>query len=274
MAYLNPATTPITIPDVRQRKAEGKKIVMVTCYDAAFAKIIDQTPVDIVLVGDSLGNVMLGYANTIPVTMEDMIHHTAAVHRSLHRPLLCADMPFMSYQVSKEQALQNAGRLMKDAGAQAVKLEGGREIAATVRALTEVGIPVMGHLGLMPQRVHAAGGYKVQGRNPESAKLLLEDAKILVEAGIFALVLEMVPTSVAKQVTDSISVPTIGIGAGSSCDGQVLVLQDLLGFDDTFQPRFLKKYANLGSSVRDAVNTYAQDVREGVFPGKEHGFGD
>ena len=234
----------VTVSHIVQAKAAGKKISSITCYDAAFARIIEQTGVDLVLVGDSLGNVMLGYDNTLPVTMDDMVHHTAAVTRILRRPFVCADMPFLSYNVSVEQALTNAGRLVQEAGAQAVKVEGGASIAPQVKAMVQAGIPVMGHLGLTPQSVHAMGGYRVQGRGADAAKRMMDDALALQEAGIFSLVLEMVPAELAGRITAALKIPTIGIGAGPKCDGQIIVLHDILGFDEEFNPKFLKKYAN------------------------------
>ena len=264
----------VTVSQIVQAKAAGKKISSITCYDAAFARLIEQTGVDLVLVGDSLGNVMLGYDNTLPVTMDDMVHHTAAVTRILRRPFVCADMPFLSYNVSVEQALTNAGRLVQEAGAQAVKVEGGASIAPQVRALVQAGIPVMGHLGLTPQSVHAMGGYRVQGRGADAAKRMMDDALTLQEAGIFSLVLEMVPAELAGRITEALKIPTIGIGAGPKCDGQIIVLHDILGFDEEFNPKFLKKYANLGKVVRDAVSTYDQEVKAGSFPSAEHSFKD
>lgn len=264
----------VTITQLLAAKAEGRKLTVITCYDAAFARLIDQTAIDIVLVGDSLGNVMLGFDSTIPVTVDMIAHHTAAVARALSRPFLVADMPFMSYQVSAEDALRNAGRLVQQAGAQAVKLEGGRTVVRQVAACVEAGIPVMGHLGLTPQSVHAMGGYKVQGRGDVAAKALIADALALQEAGCFSVVLEMVPASLAERVSKALRIPTIGIGAGAACDGQVLVLHDMLGFDDGFNPKFLKKYADLGRVVRDAVRAYDGEVKAGTYPGPEHAFKD
>jgi 3-methyl-2-oxobutanoate hydroxymethyltransferase len=264
----------VTVSQIVGAKAEGKKISVVTCYDSSFARLVDQSPVDCVLVGDSLGNVMLGHDSTIPVTMDDMVHHTAAVARVLTKPFLVGDMPFLSYNVSVEQALMNAGRLVQQGGAQGVKVEGGRAIAAKVRAIVDAGIPVMGHLGLTPQSVHAKGGYRVQGRGDAAAQALLDDAKALEEAGAFAVVLEMVPRALAAKVTAALKIPTIGIGAGPDCDGQVLVLHDILGFDESFNPKFLKKYANLGKVVRDALLAYDRDVKGGAFPSDEQSFKD
>lgn len=264
----------ITVPQIVGAKAQGRKLSAITCYDSAFARLIDATEMDIVLVGDSLGNVMLGYENTIPVTVNDMCHHTAAVARTLTRPFLCADMPFLSYNVSIEQALTNAGTLIQKGGAQGVKLEGGRTIVPQVKALVAAGIPVMGHLGLTPQSVHQMGGYKVQGRGAEASQALIEDALALEAAGAFALVLEMVPTSLAASLTSMLKIPTIGIGAGPECDGQILVLHDLLGFDTSFNPKFLKKYANFGTLIVEALQAYDHDVKTRVFPTGEHGFKD
>lgn len=253
-------------------KAQGKKITAVTCYDAAFARIIEASSVDMVLVGDSLGNVILGYDSTIPVTMDHMLHHTAAVSRGLSRPFLVADMPFLSYQVSREQAIKNAGRLIQEGGAEAVKLEGGEEILETVEHLTAAGIPVVAHLGLTPQKIHALGGYRVQGKGDRAAQQLLTAACQLEKAGAMALVLEMVPQSLAKKVTESLEIPTIGIGAGVNTDGQILVLHDLLGLDGGFKPKFLKTYCDLGEIVQDAIKAYCLDVQQAKFPSQEHSF--
>jgi len=264
----------VNVTDIVAAKAAKRPVSVITCYDAAFAKLIDQTDIDIVLVGDSMGNVVLGFKNTLPVTVEHMIHHTAAVSRGLTHPMLIADMPFMSYNLSVEQALTNAGRFVQEAGAHGVKLEGGRNVAAAVKAIVDAGIPVRGHLGLTPQSVHKLGGYKVQGRGEEAAKELLADAKALEEAGVFSIVLEMVPAALAAKVTRTVSVPTIGIGAGPDCDGQVLVLHDILGFDPEFKPKFLKKYADVGRIVREALTAYDKDVKSRAFPAAEHSFKD
>ncbi len=262
----------VTLSTVLKRKSDGKKLSMVTCYDAAFARLVDESGVDMVLVGDSLGNVMLGHDSTIPVTLQDMIHHSAAVARVLSKPFLVIDMPFMTYHVSVEQALENCGRAIQQGGAQAVKIEGGKAVCPQVAALVGVGIPVMGHLGLTPQSVHALGGYKIQGRGDAARKKLIEEAKALEAAGVFALVLEMVPASLAAEVSKALTIPTIGIGAGPDCDGQVLVLHDLLGFDDNFNPKFLKKYANLGKTIREALAQYDHEVKTGEFPGPAQTF--
>lgn len=262
----------VTLQQILKAKGEQKKLSVITCYDSAFARLIDATPIDIVLVGDSLGNVMLGYDTTIPVTIDHMVHHTAAVSRVLKHPFLCADMPFLSYKISIEQALTNAGRLVQEGGAQSVKIEGGDDaMCEVISVLTESGIPVMGHLGLTPQSVHALGGFKVQGRG-DAADLLLEQAKAVEDAGAFALVLEMVPAALAKRVSEVLTIPTIGIGAGAHCDGQVLVLHDMLGFDDGFNPKFLKKYANLAETIRNSLLAYDKEVKSGTFPTPEHSF--
>jgi 3-methyl-2-oxobutanoate hydroxymethyltransferase len=264
----------ITVSQIVAAKAAGRRLSAITCYDSAFARLLDQTAVDIVLVGDSLGNVMLGHESTIPVTMDDMVHHTAAVSRVLTKPFLCADLPFLSYNLSVEQALANAGRLIQAGGAQGVKLEGGRSVTRQVEAVVQAGIPVMGHLGLTPQSVHAKGGYRVQGRGDAAAKALIDDAIALEAAGAFSIVLEMVPAEVAARVTTAVRIPTIGIGAGPKCDGQIIVLHDILGFDAAFSPKFLKKYADMDKIVREAVAAYDGEVKSGVFPGVEHSFKD
>jgi len=264
----------VTLATILRRKGDGRKLSMVTCYDAAFARLVDLSGVDMVLVGDSLGNVMLGHDSTIPVRLDDMIHHSAAVARVLTRAFLVVDMPFMACQVSVEQALTNCARVMQEGGAQAVKIEGGGAVLPQIRALVAAGIPVMGHLGLTPQSVHALGGYRVQGRTDAVRRQLLEDAVALEAAGVFSLVLEMVPTDLAAEVAQKLKIPVIGIGAGAGTDGQVLVLQDLLGFDESFNPKFLKKYANLGKAVRDALDAFDRDVKSGAFPDASHSFAE
>ncbi|WP_019879424.1 3-methyl-2-oxobutanoate hydroxymethyltransferase [Succinispira mobilis] len=249
-----------------------KPLTMITAYDYAFAKIFDQAGIDMILVGDSLGNVILGYSSTLPVTMEDMIHHTKAVTRACSRTLVVADMPFMSYQVSTEQALINAGRLVKEAGAHAVKLEGGAEITATIEKLVQSGIPVIGHLGLTPQSVNQLGGFKVQGKTLSAAQKILQDAQALATAGVFALVLECIPHQLALKITESVNIPTIGIGAGNNCDGQVLVCNDLLGLNTEFTPKFVKKYRNLQQEIFTATQEYINDVQTRTFPATEHTF--
>lgn len=245
---------------------------MVTAYDYLQARLVDAAGIDAILVGDSLGNVVLGYETTIPVTVDDIIHHTKAVTRGVQRTMVVADLPFLSYHISREEALRNAGRLMQEGLAQAVKLEGGREVAETVKAIVNAGIPVMGHLGLTPQSVHQLGGFKVQGKGAEAARALLEDARILEEAGAFAIVLECVPQQLAGLITSHLSVPTIGIGAGNQCDGQVLVIQDLLGMQDGFKPKFVKRYANLHQIIIEALQNYKEDVESRNYPDEEHSF--
>jgi 3-methyl-2-oxobutanoate hydroxymethyltransferase len=253
-------------------KDRGERISMLTAYDYPIARLLDEAGIEVILVGDSLAMVGLGYETTLPVTMEEMLHHVRAVSRGVKRALLVADMPFGSFQASVEEGVRNAGRFLKEAGAQAVKLEGGREVADLTRRLTSVGIPVMGHLGLTPQMVHQFGGFKVQGRTAAAAERLREDALLLEEAGIFALVLEGIPWQVAEVITRELRIPTIGIGAGSSCDGQVLVTNDLLGLFDDFTPKFVKRYANLKEIIAAAFTRYLQEVRAGEFPGPEHAF--
>lgn len=245
---------------------------MLTAYDYQFARLIDQAGVDMILVGDSLGMVVLGYDSTVPVTMEEMLHHARAVRRGTEKAFVIGDLPYMSYQISTEEAVRNAGRFLKEAGCHGVKLEGGQEMAETVRAVTRAGIPVVGHIGLTPQTTTALGGYKVQGASAEAAQRLIEDAVALSQAGAFAIVLECIPTELAKHITESISIPTIGIGAGPFCDGQVLVTHDLLGIFDKFTPRFVKKYANLAPLIKDALAAFLGDVRTGVFPDADHSF--
>ena len=245
---------------------------MVTCYDAAFARLVDQCDIDIVLVGDSLGNVILGFEDTTKVTMDHMLHHAACVRRTLTRPLLCVDMPFLSYQVCVKQSLANAAKLVQEGGAQCVKMEGGQSLCPQVEALVEAGIPVMGHIGLTPQKVHAMGGYKVQGRDAKRREELKEDALALERSGVFAIVLELVPSDLAEEISQLVKIPTIGIGAGKHCDGQVLVLHDLLGFEQSFSPKFVKKYANAGSFIKESLNLFSKEVREASFPADEHSF--
>lgn len=261
-----------TVSTFREQKAKGEKISMLTAYDYSTAKLMDEAGINGILVGDSLGMVMLGYEDTLPVTMEDMIHHTAAVCRGAKNTLVVGDMPFMSYQVSVEEAVYNAGRLMKEGRCQAVKLEGGASVCPQIRAITNASIPVMAHIGLTPQSINAFGGFKVQGKSEEAAKKLLEDAKAVEEAGAFAVVLECVPAKLAELIFKSISIPTIGIGAGAGCDGQILVYQDMLGLFSDFTPKFVKKYANVGEMMTQAFRDYIADVQEGSFPAPEHTF--
>ncbi|MFW5966895.1 MAG: 3-methyl-2-oxobutanoate hydroxymethyltransferase [Persicimonas sp.] len=247
-------------------------ITMVTCYDYTFARLVEMAEVDAVLVGDSLGNVIQGHDTTLPVTVEEIIYHTRAVARGSQRAHLVADMPFMSYQASLAEGMKNAGRLLKEGGAQAVKIEGGRDVVPLVEKLTGHGIPVVGHLGLTPQSVHKFGGYRVQGRGDREADQLLEDARALQEAGVYLLVLEMVPSRLAEQVTEQLDIPTIGIGAGAATSGQVLVLQDLLGMNQDFTPTFLKRFADLEETVVEALRAYKSEVRLGSYPADEHSF--
>lgn len=263
---------PVTTTSLIKRKADGEKIVALTAYDALFAALLDQAGVDVLLVGDSVHQVLGGAESTLGATLEQMIYHATQVKRGTQRALVVVDMPFLSYQVSTEDAIRNAGRVLKETGAAAVKLEGGEPMAQTVRALVERGIPVMGHLGLTPQSVHALGGYRVQGRDAEAAERLVADAHALQEAGAFSLVLELVPSDVALSISQSLTIPTIGIGAGQACDGQVLVLHDMLGLNEGFSPKFLKHYAHLADDVRTAVGAFRDDVREGRYPAQEHSF--
>ena len=260
---------PVTIRHLQKFKRDGRKIVALTAYDYTFARLVDQAGVDLVLVGDSLGNVIQGQDTTLPVTLEDIIYHSRAVRRGLSRAHLVGDMPFMTYQISTEQAMTNAARLMREGGVQSVKLEGGHERAEAVFALTSAGIPVMGHLGLTPQSIHQLGGHRVQGRGDEAHQRIIDGARSLEEAGAYALVLECVPAGLAHEVSSGLSIPTIGIGAGEGCDGQILVLQDLLGLNGDFNPRFVRRFANLGDQVIGAIQNYGDAVRGGSFPSAE-----
>lgn len=270
------STRKTTIADIRGRKSrinsDARKIVSITAYDYPTAIIAERAGVDIILVGDSGGMVALGYPDTRPVTMEEMLFMASAVSRGAKRPLLVGDMPFMSYQASTEDAVQNAGRFIKEGGMDAVKIEGGADFAPTVRALTKAGIPVMAHIGFTPQTTPTAAGYRVQGRTAAAALALVEDAKALEEAGSFSIVLEMTASEAAKMVTGSVSIPTIGIGAGAECDGQILVLHDVIGLFDRFTPKFVKRYANLSPEIQRAIDSYAKDVASGTFPAEEHTF--
>ena len=268
---MSPDPRPRTVLDLPKWKAEGRRLVMLTCYDAVFARLLAEE-VDILLVGDSLNQVIAGQETTLSATLDQMIYHSAAVRRGAPGMLLFVDLPFLTYQVTVAEAIRNAGRVLQETGADGVKLEGGQVMAETVRALVDRGIPVMGHLGLTPQSVHALGGYRVQGRSPAAADRLVDDARALEEAGACATVLELLPTEVARRVTAALRIPTIGIGAGIGCDGQVLVLHDMLGLNQGFAPKFLKHYAELGDSVRTAVRDYASEVRAGRYPGPEHSF--
>ena len=260
----------VTTRKLREMKGQGEKIAMLTCYDYTTARILDRSGVDILLVGDSASNVFSGHDTTLPITIEEMIYHAKAVVRGVQaetsRAMVIIDMPFMSYQLSSEEALRNAGMIMKDNECDAVKLEGGKVIADTVKRITDVGIPVMGHLGLTPQSIYKFGSYKVRAREEKEAEELLRDAALLEKAGAFAVVLEKIPADLAAKVTESISIPTIGIGAGCGCDGQVLVINDMLGLNTEFHPRFVRKYADLDTVVHDAVSRYVEDVRKGDFP--------
>ena len=260
----------VTTLTFRQKKERGESITMLTAYDYPTAMAMDKAGIDSILVGDSLAMVVLGYENTLPVTMDEMLHHARAVARGAKSALLVGDMPFMSYQVSVEEALRNAGRFLQQGGMDAVKLEGGRERADTVRAITAAGIPVMGHIGLTPQSVHQLGGFRAQGKTASAAKRLLEDAQILEEAGAFSIVLESVPARLADYISKHITIPTIGIGAGAGCDGQVLVTHDLLGLFDRFTPKFVRQYANLHETMNKAITEYIDDVETKRFPAVEH----
>ena len=259
-----------TTTSIMQMKNSGHKISMLTAYDYTTARLLDEAGVNTILVGDSLGNVILGYEDTISVTVEDMIHHSAAVARGAKNALVVTDLPFMSYQTSVYDAVVNAGRLMKEGRAGAVKLEGGKEVCPQIKAIVSAGIPVVAHLGLTPQSINTFGGFKVQGKTEAAAKKLIEDAKAVEEAGAFLLVLECVPAKLAKLVTESINIPTIGIGAGAGCDGQVLVIYDMLGMFSDFKPKFVKHFANAGDMIREAVKTYIAEIDDGTFPAEEH----
>jgi 3-methyl-2-oxobutanoate hydroxymethyltransferase len=263
----------VTTHSLIEMKQKGERIVALTCYDALFARLLDASGVDILLVGDSVNSVLAGAPSTLSATLDQMIYHTTIVRRGTERAMVVCDMPFLSYQVTPEDAVKNCGRAMKETGCHAVKLEGGQPMATTVRRLVDVGIPVMGHIGLTPQSVHALGGYRVQGRDDVTAERLKADAKALEDAGAFAVVLELVPAPLASQISKSLTIPTIGIGAGPACDGQVLVLHDMLGLNDRFSAKFVKKYAALAEDVGEAVRVFSAEVREGRYPGPEHSFG-
>jgi 3-methyl-2-oxobutanoate hydroxymethyltransferase len=262
----------VTTATLRDKKAKQEKISMLTSYDYSTAGLVDQAGLDMILVGDSLGMVVLGYENTLAVTMDDMVHHTRAVVRGTQNTMVVADMPFLSYHVSIEEAVRNAGRFIQEGGAQAVKLEGGVERVEAVKAILDAQIPVMGHIGLTPQSVNQFGGFKVQGKDLETARKLLRDAQALEKAGVFSIVLECVPSALAKKITEEVSVPTIGIGAGPDCDGQVLVINDMLGMYSGHVPKFVKKYVDLQPLIIEALKSYKKEVEEGSFPGPEHGF--
>lgn len=262
----------MTTKRVMQMKQAGEKITMLTAYDFLVAKYLDQVGIDIILVGDSLGNVVQGHETTLPVTVEDMIYHARAVKRAVRNALIVVDMPFMSYQTSVDDAVQNCGRLLKEVGVGAVKLEGGAYIAEVVRHLVTIGIPVMGHIGLTPQAINKFGSYEVRAQEKDEADQVIQDAKVLAEAGVFAIVLEKIPADLARTITATVPVPTIGIGAGPHCDGQVLVVYDMLGLTEEFRPRFVRRYAEFAGEMRDAFRAYIQDVRDGKFPSKEESY--
>ncbi|KIH75822.1 3-methyl-2-oxobutanoate hydroxymethyltransferase [Geoalkalibacter ferrihydriticus DSM 17813] len=261
-----------TILDIRKMKGDGQKISVLTAYDYPLARILDEAGIDLILVGDSVATVVSGYDTTLPVTLDEMIYHTRAVVRGSQQALVVADLPFLSYQVDLRDARLSAGRLIKEGGAQAVKLEGGENVAETIAAITAMDIPVMGHIGLTPQSIHRMGGYRVQGRREEQAQQLLADARAVEAAGAFALVLEGIPRYLAREITHAVSIPTIGIGAGVYCDGQVLVIHDILGLCEKYSPKFVKKYADVSTVIREGVDAYIRDVKEGVFPTAEHSF--
>jgi len=261
-----------TVLTFKEAKNQGKKLSMLTAYDYSMAKIIDESGVDGILIGDSLGMVIKGEEDTLSVTMDEVIYHTKAVKKGAKNALIVSDMPFLSYHVSIEQAVLNAGRLIKEGGANAVKLEGGANVAAQIKAIVDAQIPVMGHLGLTPQSVNAFGGFKVQGKDESAAKKLIEDAVLLEKAGVFSIVLEGIPAKVAELITNSVSIPTIGIGAGKNCDGQILVYQDMLGMFNDFIPKFVKQYANIGVVMKEAISSYVKEVQDGIFPEEKHTF--
>lgn len=262
----------VTVPEIKKMKQKGEKITALTAYDYSFSRILDGAGVDILLVGDSLGSVIQGQESTLPVTLEEMLYHTKAVVRGRKRALVVADMPFLSFQVSLEEAKRNAGRFLQEAGAEAVKIEGGVRMLETIEQIVQMGIPVMGHVGLTPQSVHRFGGYKVQGREKEERGAILQDALAVEEAGAFSVVLEGIPMDLAEEITRRLSIPTIGIGAGIHCDGQVLVVHDMLGLFDMYTPKFVKRYADLRGVMTDAVKNFVAEVREGKFPDEEHSF--
>ena len=262
----------VTVPEIVRMNRAGQTITVLTAYDYSFARILDDAGIDILLVGDSLGSVVQGQETTLPVTLDEMIYHTRIAARGRKRALLVGDMPFLSYQVSAEDAKRNAGRFLSEGGAEAVKVEGGVEMFDTIKALVDIGIPVMGHVGLTPQSIHRFGGYKVQGKEKKAAERILRDAVAVEEAGGFSIVLEGVPMDLARAITERLSIPTIGIGAGAACDGQVLVVHDMLGLFDMYQPKFVKRYADLTTVITDAVKRYIAEVKDGSFPDEEHSF--
>ena len=262
----------VTVPEIMNMKQKGEKITALTAYDYSFARILDQAGVDILLVGDSLGSVIQGQESTLPVTLEEMIYHTKAVVRGRNRALVVADMPFLSFQVSLEEAKRNAGRFLQEARAEAVKIEGGVAVHQTIEEIVQMGIPVMGHVGLTPQSIHRFGGYKVQGKERKQREIILQDALVVEEGGAFSVVLEGIPKDLAEEITQRLSIPTIGIGAGVNCDGQILVVHDMLGLFDKFTPKFVKRYADLKGIMADAVKNYISDVRKENFPDEKHSF--
>jgi 3-methyl-2-oxobutanoate hydroxymethyltransferase len=262
----------MTVPEVCSMKEKGEKVVCLTAYDYCFARILDESGIDILLVGDSLGSVVQGHDSTLPVTVDDVIYHTKAVVRGRRRALVVSDMPFMTFQLGVDEAKRNAGRLVQEGGAESVKLEGGVTQAATIEALVKMGVPVMGHVGLTPQSVHQFGGYRIQGRGEADARAILDDAMAVEQAGAFAVVLEGMPVQLAREITQRVSIPTIGIGAGLHCDGQILVVHDMLGLFDDFTPKFVKRYANLKETIGGAVRSYMEEVRTEAFPAEEHTF--
>jgi len=262
----------VTINTLLEMKTNGEKIAMLTCYDYLMSALLDSSGIDMMLVGDSVGNVLLGYENTLPVTMDEMIHHCKAVTRGAKRAFIVGDMPFMSYQVSTEEALRNAGRFIKEANVNAVKLEGGQEVLDTIKKLVSIGIPVMGHLGLTPQSLNVFGGYGLRGGSQEESMKMISDAKKLEEAGAFSIVLEKIPANLARQITLNLKIPTIGIGAGVYCDGQVLVAHDMLGLFEKFTPKFSKKYAEMGKEMRQCFGNYVEEVKNQKFPSEEHSY--
>ncbi len=270
--YLKIDPRRVTTLRLLEMKKAGQKIAALTGYDALIARIIDESGIDVILVGDSLGNVVQGLETTIPVTLEDIIYHSKAVEKAARRPLVVADMPFMSYQVSVQEAFRNAGRIMKESGVAAVKLEGGKHVAKAINKMTRAGIPVMGHLGLTPQSIHKFGTYRARGIDPDEAEIIYRDAHLLEEAGAFALVLEKVPSELAERITESLSIPTIGIGAGPHCDGQILVYTDMLGLTIDFQPRFVRRYASLYETIKDSFSRFAVDVRKKEFPTNDESY--
>ena len=261
-----------TILDIGQMKQQGEKVTVLTAYDYPFARLMDAAGIDMILVGDSVGSVVSGYDNTLPVTLEEMIYHSRAVVRGSEQALVITDMPFMSYQVDIRDARLNAGRLLKEGGVQAVKLEGGEHMAETIRAIVDIDIPVVGHIGLTPQSIHRMGGFKVQGRQEEQARQIIADARAVEDAGAFCVVLEGIPRDLAREVTQTLSIPTIGIGAGSDCDGQVLVIHDILGLCDKYSPKFVKRFADVSDTISQGISDYIQEVKAGEFPTLDYSF--